>query len=102
MAVLRGGGCSFGIKVINAQKLGAVAVVIVNIEGQRNMRIMASSDEAPLITIPCVMVSNRFQQYLNGRLTKYHLYDQHFISFDSTGLFGEYDDKKAVVVNSSL
>ena len=95
VAVLRGGGCSFGIKVINAQKLGAIAVIIVNTEDQKNMRIMASSDEAPLISIPCVMVSNRFQQYMNDRLIKYHLYNQHFLSFDPTGLFNKYDDKKA-------
>jgi hypothetical protein len=31
----RGGGCSFGIKVINAQKLGAAAVIIVNTDDKK-------------------------------------------------------------------
>ena len=51
MAILRGGGCSFGIKVINAQKLGAVAVIIVNTDDKKTMRLMALADEAPLIKV---------------------------------------------------
>jgi len=57
----RGGGCSFGIKVINAQKLGAAAVIIVNTDDKKTMRLMALTDEAPLINIPTVMVSRRLQ-----------------------------------------
>ena len=51
VAILRGGGCSFGIKVINAQKLGAVAVIIVNTDDKKTMRLMALADEAPLIKV---------------------------------------------------
>ena len=54
---MRGGGCSFGIKVINAQKLGAVAVMIVNTDDKKTMRLMALPDEEPLIKIPCIMVT---------------------------------------------
>ena len=93
VALLRGGGCSFGIKVINAQKLGAVAVIVVNTEDQKTMRIMAASDEVPLISIPCIMVSRRLQLYLEDKLNKYYLSNQHFISFDPTGIFGEYEAK---------
>jgi hypothetical protein len=57
VAILRGGGCSFGIKVINAQKLGAVAVMIVNTDDKKTMRLMALPDEEPLIKIPCIMVT---------------------------------------------
>ena len=63
VAILRGGGCSFGIKVINAQKLGAVAVMIVNTDDKKTMRLMALPDEEPLITIPCIMVKNLFMMY---------------------------------------
>ena len=98
MALLRGGGCSFGIKVINAQKLGAVAVIVVNTDDQKTMRIMASNDEVPLINIPCIMVSRRLQYYLEEKLTKYYLSNQHFISFDPTGLFGEYETRSVSIV----
>ena len=57
VAILRGGGCSFGIKVINAQKLGAKAVIIVNTDESKNMRLMALPDEEPQIDIPCVMAA---------------------------------------------
>jgi hypothetical protein len=53
----QGGGCSFGIKVINAQKLGAKAVVMMNTDDVKTMRIMALPDETPLINIPCITVS---------------------------------------------
>ena len=56
VAILRGGGCSFGIKVINAQKLGAKAVMIVNTDDMKTMRLMALPDEVPLINIPLAPV----------------------------------------------
>lgn len=91
VAILRGGGCSFGIKVMNAQKLGAVAVVVVNDADQKNMRIMASEDEIPLINIPCILVTKRLQHVLKTQLTKYHLSNEHLIAFQPTGIFGDYD-----------
>ena len=37
--------------MINAQKLGAVAVIIVNTDDKKTMRLMALADEAPLIKV---------------------------------------------------
>ena len=96
VAILRGGGCSFGIKVINAQKLGARAVIIVNTDDVKTMRLMALPDETPQIKIPCIMVSRRLQYYLEEQLRRYYLLDQHFVSFDATGIFGEYEQRNTV------
>jgi hypothetical protein len=97
VAILRGGGCSFGIKVINAQKLGARAVVIVNTDESKNMRLMALPDEEPQISIPCVMVSRRFQYYLEGQMRRYWVNDQHLISLHPTGVFGDYEERSLEV-----
>ena len=96
VAILRGGGCSFGIKVLNAQKLGARAVVIVNTDDVATMRLMAQPDEAPLIKIPTIMVSRRLQHYMESLLKYYYLIDQHFISVQPTGLFHEYEKRNRV------
>ncbi len=93
VAILRGGGCSFGIKVINAQQLGAKAVIIVNTDDKKTMRLMALPDEAPLIKIPCIMVSRRIQYYLEQLLRYYYPIDQHIVSIQPTGLFGSYEEK---------
>lgn len=71
VAILRGGGCSFGIKVINAQKLGALAVLIVNTDDAKTMRLMALPDEVPQISIPCLMVSRRLQFFMDSKLKRY-------------------------------
>lgn len=96
VAILRGGGCSFGIKVINAQKLGAKAVMIVNTDDMKTMRLMALPDEVPLIKIPCIMVSRRIQFYLEEQLRPYYPVDQHLISIQPTGVFGDYELKNSV------
>lgn len=96
VAILRGGGCSFGIKVINAQKLGAKAVMIVNTDDVKTMRLMALPDEMPLIHIPCIMVSRRIQFYLEQQLRGYYPVDQHLVSIQPTGLFGEYEQRNAL------
>jgi hypothetical protein len=110
VAILRGGGCSFGIKVINAQKLGAKAVMIVNTDDMKTMRLMALPDEVPLIKIPCIMVSRRIQYYLEEQIRPYFPVNQHLISIQPTGkiycylweikcyeigvgVFGEYETK---------
>jgi hypothetical protein len=85
VAILRGGGCSFGIKVINAQKLGAKAVMIVNTDDQKTMRLMALPDEVPLIKIPCIMVSRRIQFYVEEQIRPYFPVNQHLISIQPTG-----------------
>lgn len=93
VAILRGGGCSFGIKVINAQQLGAKAVIIVNTDDMKTLRLMALPDEVPMIKIPCIMVSRRIQYYLEEQLQPYYPVDQHLVSIQPTGLFGEYEKK---------
>ncbi len=98
VAILRGGGCSFGIKVINAQKLGAKAVIIVNTDDMKTMRLMALPDEVPLITIPCIMVSRRIQFYLEQQLRPYFPQDQHLVSLQPTNVFGEYEKRNQVTL----
>ena len=97
VAILRGGGCSFGIKVINAQKLGAKAVIIVNTDESKNMRLMALPDEEPQIDIPCVMVSRRIQYYLEGQLRRFYATDQHIVNLQPTGVFGDYEERSLEV-----
>lgn len=93
VAILRGGGCSFGIKVINAQKLGAVAVIIVNTDDSKSMRLMALPDEIPQINIACVMVSRRFQYFLEEHIRRFYLIDQHIVSLQPTSTLGEYETR---------
>lgn len=93
VAILRGGGCSFGIKVINAQKLGAKAVMIVNTEDKSSIRLRAMPDEEPLVHIPCIMVGRRVQYYLEGMLKYFYLIDQHIISIQPMTLLGQYDSR---------
>lgn len=102
VAILRGGGCSFGIKMINAQKLGAVAVIIVNTDDKKTMRLMALPDEESLITIPCIMVSRRIQYYLEQQLRYYHPIDQHIVSIQPTGLFGKYEERNVLTLPTRL
>ncbi len=102
MAILRGGGCSFGIKVINAQKLGAKAVMIVNTDDMKTMRLMALPDEVPQIQIPCIMVSRRIQYYLEGQLRRYYLLNQHLVTMESLTVFGDYEKKNTVVLPARL
>jgi len=98
VAILRGGGCSFGIKVINAQKLGAKAVMIVNTDDMKTMRLMALPDEIPLIKIPCIMVSRRIQFYVEEQLRFYYLINQHIVSIQPTGVFGEYEKRNQLTL----
>eukprot|EP00605_Chrysophyceae_sp_TOSAG23-4_P000877 GSChrysophyteH1.ASY1.ANO1.968.1 assembled CDS len=96
VAILRGGGCSFGIKVINAQKLGATAVVIVNTDDAKTLRLMALPDEVPMIDIPCIMISRRLQHFLEAKLRRYHSTNNHLMSIQPTGVFGLYEEKNDV------
>jgi hypothetical protein len=96
VAVLRGGGCSFGIKVINAQKLGALGVLIVNTDDTKTMRLMALADEIPQIHIPCLMVSRRIQYFLEKELKPYYAISQHILTIQPTGVFGQYEESNDV------
>jgi len=98
VAILRGGGCSFGIKVINAQKLGALAVLIVNTDDAKTMRLMALPDEIPQISIPCLMVSRRLQFFMESKLKRYYGLNQHLMSIQPTGVFGMYEERNTVTL----
>merc|ERR1712072_1322701 len=89
VAILRGGGCSFGIKVLAAQEMGAKAVVIVNTDEKATTRLAAHHDEAVAIQIPTIMVSRRLQPYLEKRLKYFYALSQHVISIQPTGIFGK-------------
>lgn len=102
VAILRGGGCSFGIKVINAQKLGAKAVIMVNTDDVKTMRLMAMPDEEPLIKIPCITVSRRLQFYLEKQLKFFYTLDQHTVSIQPTGLFGDYENRNSLKLPERL
>ncbi len=102
VAILRGGGCSFGIKVINAQKLGAKAVMIVNTDDMKTMRLMALPDEVPLINISTIMVSRRIQYYLEEQIRPYFPLNQHLVSIQPTGIFGDYEVKNPLVLPPRL
>lgn len=90
------------MKVINAQKLGAKAVIIVNTDDMKTMRLMALPDEVPLIQIPCIMVSRRIQYYLEEQLRPYFPIDQHLVSIQPTGLFGEYEKRNQLTLPERL
>ena len=79
--------------MINAQSLGAKAVIIVNTDTGKTMRLMALADEMLQIKIPCIMVSNRFQRYLEHKIRYFYAADQHIVSFHPTGVFGEYETR---------
>jgi hypothetical protein len=93
---LRGGGCSFGIKVINAQKLGAKAVIIVNTDDTKTMRLQALPDELPLINIPCIMVSRRLQFYFEQKLKPFLALNQLMVSIQPMLYNGEYEKRNTV------
>lgn len=92
VGILRGGGCSFGIKVINAQKLGAKAVMIINNDESPITRVMVSKDEAALITIPCFMVANRAMKYLTSEaIQPYYTNDAYIMSIQPLDYFADYE-----------
>jgi len=94
VAILRGGGCSFGIKVLNAQSLGAKVVLIVNSEkGRPLQRLMALRDEEELITVPTIMISYRIKTYYERLLKRYQPIDQLLVSVQPTGLHGRYEER---------
>ena len=49
--------------------------------------------QAPLINIPCVMVSRRLQYYVETQLRPYYSISQHLVSFDATNIFGQYEER---------
>jgi hypothetical protein len=62
------------------------------------MRLMALPDEIPLISIPCIMVSRRFQFYIEEQLKPFFHIGHHIISIQQTGLFGKYEERNSLVL----
>ena len=56
VALLQRGGCGFGDKCLAAQKLGALAVIVVNSDDSLH-RMMVPENEHNLVKIPAVMVT---------------------------------------------
>ncbi len=54
--------------------------------------------QAPLINIPCVMVSRRLQYYVEAQLKPYYLISQHLVSFDHTNVFGQYEERNQLLL----
>jgi PKD repeat protein len=66
IAIIYRGGCEFGIKALNAQNAGAVAVVVVNNES--GLMEMGPGVEGPNVSIPVIMVSQETGDYLYNQL----------------------------------
>jgi len=68
--VLRGGGCSFGDKAMEAMKVGAIGIIIVDDDNKGNavdrepQRVMATEEQMEAITIPTVMAVHSLWQEL--------------------------------------
>ncbi len=59
IALVRRGGCGFGVKALFAENAGASGVVIVNSNPGQNIHSlgMGGGDEGSLVTIPVIMIS---------------------------------------------
>jgi len=74
VAVIRRGVCGFSIKAFNAQKAGAVAVLIANhydIATQNEcstMNMGATQPQASQTTIPCFFMSRQMAEYVDAAL----------------------------------
>ncbi|NKI36590.1 hypothetical protein HFP89_15570 [Wenzhouxiangella sp. XN79A] len=58
IAVIRRGGCEFGLKALNAEQAGAIAAIIVNNDGGNGTITMAPGAVGDQVTVPTVMVGN--------------------------------------------
>jgi hypothetical protein len=74
VAVIRRGVCGFSIKALNAQKAGAVAVLIANhydVATQNEcstMNMGATQPQADQTTIPCFFMSRQMAEYVDAAL----------------------------------
>ena len=85
VAVLRRGTCEFGLKALNAQNAGAIAVIVVNsVEGPPI--VMGGGADGESVTIPVLMVSDEtgaaiIAELANGVNTKMVLSTYKTIAF---------------------
>ncbi len=74
IAVIRRGACAFSIKALNAQKAGAVAVLIANnyADPAQNacsaINMGATQPQAGQTTIPCFFMSRQMAEYVDAGL----------------------------------
>ncbi len=59
IAVIRRGGCEFGLKALNAEQAGAVAAIVVNNDGGNGTITMSPGAVGGQVTIPTVMLGNQ-------------------------------------------
>lgn len=89
------GACNFGLKALNCQNAGAVAVIIVNRDG--SVVPMAGSTEGASVTIPVIMVNLQTGQSIMNTINGGE--DVVVLIGDKTGYFG---DDLTVTDESSL
>lgn len=58
IALVRRGGCEFGLKALNAQTAGAIAVIVINNTGSNATIAMGGGADGGSVTIPAVMIGN--------------------------------------------
>lgn len=87
------GTCNFGLKALNCQTAGAVAVIIVNRDGTTVP--MAGSTEGASVTIPVIMVNLQIGQAIMNQIANNVV----VLIGDKTGY---YNDDLSVFDNSSL
>ncbi len=74
VAIIRRGVCGFSVKAFNAQKAGAVAVLIANhyADGAQSgcsvMNMGATQPQASNTTIPCFFMSRQMAEYVDAAL----------------------------------
>lgn len=68
IAVVYRGGCEFGLKALNAQNAGALAVIVINNEPGTPIEMGPGADGAS-VTIPTIMVSDVTGEWIEDQVT---------------------------------
>ncbi|KQY56993.1 M28 family peptidase [Nocardioides sp. Root140] len=73
IALIRRGGCTFGVKVLNAEAAGATGVIIMNTGTDRATDAFSGTLGGPDVTVPAVGTSFAIGQSLDVAGTSVHL-----------------------------
>ena len=68
IVMIRRGACEFGLKVLQAQRSGAVGCIICNNNGGSDVINMGGGANGPLVNIPAIMLSSQNCALLNTTL----------------------------------
>lgn len=68
IAVVDRGGCQFGLKGLNAENAGAVAMVVINNEPGNDVFAMGAGAQGNSVTIPSAMIGNDDGQIIRNEL----------------------------------